>query len=61
MQSRHVDIPGPKPAKRDTSVQQDAGLRAAVSAFEVWQRERPPCRLAPSRLPQRQGLNPPRE
>ena len=60
MQSRHVDTTGPKLAKRD-AVQRDNGLRAAVSAFEVWQRERPPCRLAPSRLPQRQGLNPPRE
>jgi len=56
MQSRHVDIPGPKPAKRDTSVQQDTGLRAAVSAFEAWQRERPPCPPPPSRLPLRQRL-----
>ena len=56
MQSRHVDIPGPKPAKRDTSVQQDAGLRAAVSAFEAWQRERPPCPPPPSRLPLRPRL-----
>jgi hypothetical protein len=59
MQSRHVDTPGPKLAKPDASIQKDSGLRAAVSAFEVWQRERPPLPpAAASRLPQRQSLNP---
>jgi hypothetical protein len=56
MHSRHVDIPGPKLPKRDASVQKDTGLRAAVSAFEAWQRERPPGPPPPSRLPPRQGL-----